>query len=156
MAHKKTDDREATIRLFEEGDFDTWKPLWQMNMDDQVDDKITQTTWRRICNKKDTVFGMGLFENDELKGFLHYILHPTTGALNPVCYMQDLFVHPDHRRSGYAKDLLRTLVERGKLQRWERIYWIADNKNKQAQDLYKDIGVKIDFSFHVLPIKMAL
>lgn len=137
-------------------DYDVWKPIWLDNMQHQVSDEITASTWQKICDKKELVYGLGLFDDKQLLGILHYILHPTTGALNPVCYMQDLFVAEKHRRKGYARELLRELALRGKEERWERIYWIAANNNKQAQALYQNIGVKLDFSLHVLPLKVVV
>lgn len=122
----------------------------------QVKGEVTDKTWARLCDDTSTVFGLGCFEHTEMQGFVHYVLHPTTGALNPVCYMQDLFIHPDHRRKGLAREILKTLAITGQQNRWERIYWIASQDNAAAQKLYKNIGVQLNFSFHVLPLHMEI
>ena len=137
-------------------DYDLWLPVWLENMDHQVRQEVTDATWARLCDEEEAVYGLGIFDGPELSGILHYILHPTTGSLNPVCYMQDLYIAPGHRRKGLAKELLTKLVEIGQTGRWERIYWIASEDNVNAQKLYKNIGVKLNFSFHVLPLNMRL
>ena len=36
-------------------------------------------------------------DGDALLGMIQYVLHPTTGAINDACYMQDVYVDPAHR-----------------------------------------------------------
>ncbi len=122
----------------------------------QVSDDITANTWGRICDDGQSVYGLGAFGEDALRGILHYVLHPTTGSLKHVCYMQDLFVDKNFRRKGISRRLLHKLSDHGKLEDWERIYWIAAHDNESAQELYKSIGFKLDFSFHVLPVQNVL
>jgi len=127
--------------------------LWALNTNGQVDDQITQTTWRRLLTQKDPVHGLGLWEDGTLCAFLHYILHPITGAMKPACYMQDLFVHPDHRRLGYAKRLLWELSDLANTNGWARVYWFTDRQDRTAQSLYKTIGIPLDFTLHFLPLQ---
>lgn len=103
-------------------------------------------------NKNFSVYGLASFEGDQLTGFLHYILHPVTGHIEPVCYMQDVFVAPPYRGKGTAKQLIEALSELGKKEGWARLYWMAEQNNIAAQKLYRDIGVRLNFSFHVLPL----
>ena len=142
-----------TIRALKNSDYKNWLPLWQENCEHKIADEVTAETWRRICNTKENVFGLGAFEDDRLIGILHYILHPTTGQKELVCYMQDLFVHKDHRRKGFARRLVWELNEIGKTQNWARIYWLADRRNEVAQNLYKTLGIPVDFSLHIMPVK---
>ena len=139
------------IRSFERKDHDRWLPLWQENCLHQISDDISTETWRRLTNPKENVHGLGVFdENDQLSGFLHYILHPTTGFKEPACYMQDLFISKNSRRQGLAKRLIWELHDLGKTQKWARIYWFAENNNIAAQNLYKTLGISMDFSLHML------
>lgn len=141
------------IRALKRGDYETWLPLWQANCLNQITQDITAETWRRLCNPKEDVFGFGAFdETGALCGFLHYILHPTTGFKEPACYMQDLYVNVKYRRQGIAKHLVLTLNEMGQAQKWARIYWFAEEGNDAVQKLYKDLGVKMNFSLHMLHI----
>ena len=128
-----------------------WLPLWEENCRHQVTQDITSTTWQRMCDAHSAVNGLGAFDGDELVGFVHYILHPVTGHMNPVAYMQDVFTAPAHRRRGVARQLIGELAAIGRAQGWPRIYWLAEADNEAAQQLYADIGVKLKFTLHALP-----
>ena len=141
------------IRPLKRSDYDKWLPLWQENCLHQVSDDVTQETWRRLCHAGELVYGLALFDGEHetnLIGFLHYILHPTTGFIEPACYMQDLFIAPDFRRQGMAKRLIWELNEIGQREEWARIYWFAEQGNEAAQKLYKNIGISMNFSLHML------
>ena len=139
------------IRPLARRDYDAWLPLWQANCQDQIAEDITAETWRRLCNPKEGVFGLGAFdESDTLCGILHYILHPTTGFKEPACYMQDLYVSETCRRQGIAKRLVWELHDVGKKQNWARIYWFAENGNEAVQNLYKNLGIPMDFTLFML------
>ena len=142
------------IRFLERTDYASWLTLWQKNCLDQITDDVTEETWRRLLNKNEPVFGLGVFdENKNLMGFLHYILHPVTGFKEPACYMQDLFVAEDYRRQGLARRLIWELNDIGKKAQWARIYWFAQRSNEAAQNLYKNLGIPMDFSLHMLLTK---
>ncbi len=142
----------TSVRLLKAKDFPDWLPLWDANNMGQRNEAVTTETWARLTTADFPVHGLGAWKNDRLAGILHYIVHPVTGSVNPVCYMQDLFVDPSCRNQGFAKALLKELERTGKREQWNRIYWLAENGNEAAQGLYKSIGVKLDFSLHVLPV----
>ncbi|MCB9989947.1 MAG: GNAT family N-acetyltransferase [Rhodospirillales bacterium] len=146
----------TTIRPFTAQDFDQWLPLWDGNNQGQRNQPVTAETWRRILDPDSPVGGLGAFAaNGAMAGLLHYILHPVTGHIQPVCYMQDVFVDPAFRRQGIARELVNTLAGMGKTEGWARLYWLAELENKAAQNLYKDIGFRLGFSLHVLPLSPA-
>jgi len=141
----------SIIRALKRDDYEAWLPLWQENCLDQISDDVTAETWRRLCHPKEKVFGLGAFaEAGELCGFVHYVLHDTTGYIEPACYMQDLFIAPDYRRQGIAKRLVWELHDIGKVQKWARIYWFAAHHDEAVQNLYKTLGIKANFSLHML------
>lgn len=139
------------IRSLERKDYDAWLPLWNENSLNQISKDVTTETWRRLNNPKETVFGLGFFDQNELLcGILHYILHPTTGFKEPACYMQDLYTAKDRRRQGIAKQLVLELNAIGLKQNWARIYWFAENGNENVQNLYKNLGIPMDFTLFML------
>lgn len=141
-----------TISPLQFDDFPGWLPLWDKNNLGQRDQDVTSETWSRLMNDDYPVFGFKAEINGTVAAIMHYILHPVTGHMQPACYMQDLFVDENYRRSGIGKALVRTLEKRGRQEKWARIYWLAENDNQSAQALYKDLGLKLDFSLHILPI----
>jgi len=140
------------IRPLTRGDYDGWLPLWQANCLHQISDEVTAETWRRLTNPKEQVYGLGAFDDEgTLQGFLHYILHATTGFIEPACYMQDLYIDEKQRRQGLAKLLVWELNALGKTQNWARIYWFANNNDAAVQNLYKNLGISMDFTLFMLP-----
>ena len=132
-------------------DFPGWLPLSDKNNQGLKNANVTAETWARLTNPEHTVNGMKAVINGDVVGIMHYILHPVTGHIEPACYMQDLFVDPSHRRKGIAKKLVKALELEGKKNKWARIYWLAEGKNEEAQALYKNVGLKLDFTFHLIP-----
>ena len=133
-------------------DHDAWLKLWDANNLGQKNDAIAKVTWHRLLNPASPVGGLLARADGKPIGLVHYILHPVTGHVEPVAYMQDLYVDPAFRRRGIGRALVEKLAATGKGERWARIYWLAEQKNPEAQALYNKLGVKLDFSLHVLPL----
>ena len=140
------------IRPFEFNDFPQWLPLWNENNLGHINEPVTTSTWGRLMDEQSSVKGLAAMEGDVMAGFLHYILHPVTGHIEPACYMQDVYVSPAFRQKGIGLKLVRELADIGKKQKWARLYWLAEAQNEAAQALYKKIGVKLNFTLHVLPL----
>jgi GNAT superfamily N-acetyltransferase len=141
------------IRPLQFDDFPKWLPLWDGNNLGHRNEAVTAETWSRLCDAKNTqVNGLAAIMNDEMMGIVHYILHSTTGSIQPVCYMQDVFVSPDHRRKGIGRRLVNEVTEIGKREQWTRMYWLTQFGNTEAKAMYENFGVKLDFTLYVLPI----
>tara|TARA_A200000113_G_scaffold180453_1_gene166259 strand:- start:656 stop:1090 length:435 start_codon:yes stop_codon:yes gene_type:complete len=139
------------IRAIAENDFPEWLPLWDGNNLGQRDQLVTTKTWGRLLDEKSGVFGIVAEEKGKLLGLTHFVLHPTTGAVNDACYMQDVFVDPNSRGKGIAHKMVQHLARLGRKEKWARMYWMAESDNVAAQALYKNIGHKLNFTFHVMP-----
>jgi ribosomal protein S18 acetylase RimI-like enzyme len=133
-------------------DYDLWVPLWNANNQGQENKDVTDTTWERLIDQSHGINGLVAKKDGEMVGLLHYILHPVTGHIENVCYMQDVFVKEKYRRQGIAKKLIEHLRNIGTKEKWARIYWLAEADNIAAQKLYKDIGLKLNFTLHVMPL----
>lgn len=140
------------IRPLAKDDYPQWLPLWDGNNQGQSNPAVTAETWRRLMDPAFPVHGLGAHAQGRLAGLLHYIIHPVTGHIQPVCYMQDVFVDPACRRQGVARTLVASLAALGRQQEWARIYWLAELDNEAAQNLYSNIGLRLGFSLHVLPL----
>lgn len=140
------------IRPLEPNDFPNWLPLWDENNMGQRNEPVTTKTWSRLMDDKSPVHGLCAIKGGEMAGILHYITHLTTGAIQPACYMQDVFVTPEFRGHGVARALVEALREIAAEHKYSRLYWFADNKNEPAQALYRKLGVKLDFALHIMPL----
>ena len=141
------------IRDIREGDYNGWHKLWLANNKGQCDQDVTAETWNRLNHHLFPVHGIVTEDDGEIIGLLHYILHPVTGHIQPVCYMQDVFVDEAHRKQGIATAMVEHLATIGKREEWARLYWLVENSNKGAQALYNNLGLKLNFSLFVHPLK---
>lgn len=103
-----------TIRPLEPNDFPNWLPLWDGNNLGQRNEAVTTQTWSRLMDESSTVGGLCALSGGAMVGLVHYILHPTTGALEQACYMQDVYVDPEFRQQGIAGQLVRALENKGR------------------------------------------
>lgn len=140
------------INVFEPDDFPQWLPLWDGNNLGHRDKEVTAETWSRLNDPASTMYGLAARLDNQMAGLLHYILHPVTGHIQPVCYMQDVYVDPDFRCRGIGRSMIEYLAALGKKEGWARLYWLAENDNMEAQNLYKNLGIKLNFSLHVMPL----
>ena len=134
------------------GDYEEWLPLWLGNNQGKCDDAVTAETWTRLITPIYPVHGLAVRAQGRMAGLVHYILHPVTGHIQPACYMQDLYIAPPHRRQGLGRALVEHLAAIGRREKWARLYWLADENNEAAQALYKNLGIKLSFSLHIMPL----
>ncbi|MCK5284088.1 MAG: GNAT family N-acetyltransferase [Alphaproteobacteria bacterium] len=141
------------IRPIEPNDFPDWLPLWDGNNMNNRNKKVTTETWSRLIDPSSQINGLAAFQNKVMVGLVHYVLHQTTGYIEPVCYMQDVYVTTEHRQKGIGQAMVERVIKIGQKEKWARIQWFAENNNAAAQELYKNIGIKLDFSLHIFPLK---
>lgn len=140
------------VRPIKQTDFPQWLPLWDGNNLGKRDEAVTSETWSRLTDENSAVNGLVAEENGTIVGLVHYILHPTTGSLTDVCYMQDVYVDPASRQKGIARKMIKALEQIGKKEKWGRMYWLAESDNEAAQALYKTLGVKLNFTLHIMSL----
>jgi ribosomal protein S18 acetylase RimI-like enzyme len=143
---------DMAIRPIRKEDFGDWLALWNGNNQGQNDAKVTAFTWARLNDEGSPVNGLVAEVEGRCVALLHYVLHPTTGHLADVCYLQDVYVDPAYRQRGLAKALIQGLAALAQSKGWARVYWLAEQDNQPAQMLYKSLGVRLNFSLHVLPV----
>lgn len=133
---------------------DDWLKIWNDSVSGHLSDKVRETTWERLMDDDVPLFGLMAYDDRVPVGFMHYALHPISGAIEPAAYMQDLFVLPKFRRRGYARSMMNELIKIGQNEQWDRVLWVVDHGNDAAQKLYENYGTALDFNFYIYPIAM--
>lgn len=142
------------IRKLNSDDYNNWLILWNLNNNGDEEKAVTEHTWKRLTDENYSEMGGFVAEIDnKIVGIVHYVIHPTTGSIDDICYMQDLYIDESYRRKGIGLSLVEKLSEFGRSQNWSRIYWFAASSNEKAKDFYKKIGFKLDFDFYAFPLK---
>lgn len=137
------------IRNIAKSDYHAWHELWLANNKGYCEESVTAETWNRLLLDIYPVHGLIAEKNGHIVGLLHYILHPVTGHIQPVCYMQDVFVDEAHRKQGIGTALVEHLAQIGQSEEWARLYWLVEKDNENAQNLYAHLGHKLNFNLFV-------
>lgn len=116
-----------------------WRELWAGYLDfyeATVLDWVTDLSWSRIVGE-DPVFSALVAEVDgAVVGFANVILHDFTWSDRPAGLLQDLYVRPDIRGRGVGRELIQHVIDRGRREGWNRVYWLTKEDNATARRLY--------------------
>src|SRR4030095_3209331 len=98
---------DLTIRPVARQDFEQWLPLWDgynafygRSGSTALDPEVTRMTWQRFFDAYEPVHGLVAESGGELLGLVHYLFHRSTTAIQPSCYLQDLFTASAARGTG--------------------------------------------------------
>lgn len=138
----------VTVRPVSAADYAAWRPLWDGYVafyGAAVADDVTETTFARCLDREAPMYGFVAEVDGAVAGFTIVVLHLGTWSTAPVCYLEDLFVAESARGRGAARALLEFLVEAGRSQGWQRLYWQTKPGNAAAHALYEKIGMRTDW-----------
>jgi GNAT superfamily N-acetyltransferase len=135
------------IRDPESADEAAWRLLWsQYNAFYQanIPENVTSETWQRILDPASAIFARLAVVDQAVMGFSISVLHPTTWAIAPACYLEDLFIAPAFRGRGFGRRLIAEVFDRAKTNGWSRLYWHTRAGNP-ARKLYDEFAAADDF-----------
>ena len=142
----------VSIRAVARGDFDRWLPLWDgynafygRSGPTALASDITRMTWNRFFDSYEPVHALVAERGRELLGLVHYIFHRTTIAIEPTCYLQDLFTSAQARGEGVGTALLEGVYEQARLAAAHRVYWLTHETNHTAMRLYDKVADRSGF-----------
>jgi ribosomal protein S18 acetylase RimI-like enzyme len=122
-------------------DENAWRRLWSdynrfYNI--LIPESVTKRTWQRINDPKSPLLGRLATIDNLIVGFSVSVLHDSTWTVQPVCYLEDLFVDPQYRRRGCGRLLIKDMVDQAISEGWSRLYWHtrADNPARRLYDQF--------------------
>jgi GNAT superfamily N-acetyltransferase len=130
-----------------------WRELWagyNAFYEEDVPESITQSTWRRILNPAVPMLGRIAELDERVVGFSIAVLHESSWAAAPICYLEDLFVDPAVRGGGVGRMLLQDLVVLARQNGWPKLYWHTRSNNVTARRLYDTFTRADDFVRYVV------
>ncbi len=138
---------ELTIRFVIRQDYDQWLVLWDgynafygRSGATALSPEITRMTWARFFDAYEPVHGLVAESGGRLLGLTHYLFHRSTTAIDPVCYLQDLFTTEAARGKGVGRALINGVYEQAKRAGSPRVYWQTHETNQTAQQLYNKVA----------------
>ena len=133
-----------------------WKQLWagyNAFYQTSVPHAVTDRTWLRILDPSSAIFARLAEAYDEVVGFSVSVLHEGTWTIEPICYLEDLFVDQQHRRLGTGRLLIQDLIDKARTQGWSRVYWHtrADNPARRLYDEFVPADDFVRYRLLLLP-----
>ena len=144
----------GTCRPVSSADKDAWFRLWQGYLDfyeKTLDPKVSDATWQKLL-AGDEVFGLVAVDaNGKVIGIVNCVVHANTWSMQPVCYLEDLFVDPDARGQGAGRALIDAVIARARTAGWLRVYWQTKSGNGVARRLYDQVTPVTDWVRYDVP-----
>jgi GNAT superfamily N-acetyltransferase len=141
-----------SIRTVARADFDAWLPLWDgynafygRSGSTALPRDITHMTWSRFFDAYEPMHALVAESEGRLLGLTHYLFHRSTIAIEPNCYLQDLFTHEQARGKGVGAALINEVYARAKLAGSKRVYWQTHESNETAMRLYNQVAERSGF-----------
>jgi GNAT superfamily N-acetyltransferase len=102
--------------------------------------EITERTWAALCDPTSAVHGLVAEQEDQLAGFAHLVLHPTTSAIHPTCYLEDLYVAKPWRGGNVARRPIEAVYAFADGFGPASVYWLTQEYNAPARSLYDTLA----------------
>ena len=135
----------VTIRRLEARDQQRWRELFDGYLafyETTVADDVMALTWQRLSSGADGAH-IGLVavdEHDRPIGLAHVLFHASTWSATCYCYLEDLFVDPDARKSGVGRALIEATYALADSRGATRTYWTTHERNANARALYDQMA----------------
>jgi ribosomal protein S18 acetylase RimI-like enzyme len=85
-------------------------------------------------------------------GIAHFrpFVRPLQGST--ACFLDDLFVAPEHRGTGVVDALLAALQTRSRERGWSPVRWVTRESNERARKAYDRLAVQTDLVTYELRV----
>ena len=137
------------IRSVARRDLAQWQPLWEgynrFYGRDPFPEEITQMTWSRFFDAYEPVHALVAEKDGHLLGLVHYLFHRSTIAIEPTCYLQDLFTKETARGMGVGRALIEAVYSQARISGSVRVYWQTHETNLTAMKLYDRVAERSGF-----------
>lgn len=142
-------DETMIVRALRAGDGHVWKELWKDYLsfyETSLPDAIYTSTFARLLGDDPRDFNAMVAEVDgRVVGLVHYLFHRHAWKVEEVCYLQDLYASPDVRGKGVGRALIEAVYKAADAHGAPSVYWLTQEFNDTARQLYDRIGVVTPF-----------
>jgi GNAT superfamily N-acetyltransferase len=144
------------IRPLRASDEADWRRLWTGYLQlyqTSVAEPVYVSTFARLLGDDPRDFNALVAEVDgKLLGLTHYLFHRHAWKVEDVCYLQDLYVDPQARGTGLGRLLIEAVYTRADAAGAPAVYWLTQDFNHQARQLYDRIAKVTPFIRYVRPL----
>ncbi len=126
-----------------------WRALWTGYLtyyESTVSEDVYETTFARLLGTESQDFSCLVAEQaGTLVGLTHYLFHRHAWKTENVCYLQDLYADPAVRGVGVGRKLIEAVYSAADDAGAPNVYWLTQDFNATARQLYDRIGKKTPF-----------
>jgi len=141
------------IRKIQPKDKKQWEKLYKGYADFykvEMSNKILQTVWNWLCDKKHEVNGVVYEVDGNIVGFAHYRRMPRPLRGQDIGFLDDLFVDPKYRGQKIGEKLINKMKEISKFKGWNLVRWLTHDDNIRAKSLYDRVAKKTNWDVYEL------
>ncbi|WCD78807.1 GNAT family N-acetyltransferase [Pseudomonas sp. TUM22785] len=128
-----------SVRPVKPEDFDKWAEYWDKYQEFygvDLSPEVTRMTWARFFDEREPVQAAVATDGEHIFGFVNFVFHRSTWAVNDFCYLEDLYVSPSVRGQKIGKRLIEYVQGQARERQCDRLYWHTQESNHTAQRLY--------------------
>jgi GNAT superfamily N-acetyltransferase len=138
-----------TVRPLRAADKAQWSALWTGYLayyETSRPQEIHDLYFARLLGDDPQDFnGLVAEVNGELVGLTHFLFHRHGWSEANTCYLQDLYSDPGVRGQGIGRALIEGVYAAADAAGVPTVYWLTQDFNTTARQLYDRIGVKTPF-----------
>ncbi len=127
---------------------DSWSRLWKQYLAFYKvarSNTVFDLTFSRLIDEDAECEGYIAYIDGNAVGIVHCIYHLHLWQQEKICYLQDLFVDKNYRKHGVASKLISQIYARADEKNAKGVYWLTQDFNIAARNLYDKIGYKTPF-----------
>lgn len=147
----------VTLTRLVAADHADWRRLWTHYLDfyeTKVSEDVYQTAWERLLSDDPHEFHGVIARrasDGAAIGLVHYLFHRHGWKIEPIIYLQDLFVDEAARGLGVGRQLIEHVYAEADRTNASGVYWMTQDFNKTARQLYDRIGQATPFIKYARP-----
>jgi len=132
------------IRALEETDRAAWGALWKGYLDyyeTELPPEMYDIAFNRMLAGSEHEFhGLVAEKDGVLIGLTHYLFHRHGWKVEPVVYLQDLYVSDAARGTGAGRALIEAVYAASDAGGCPTVYWLTQDFNENGRRLYDRVG----------------
>ncbi len=132
------------VRRLQRTDSGRWRVLWDGYISfyrADVPPEVTALTFERLVDGAEGMVGLVCVDRDDSPvGLAHLVFHSGTWSPAGHCYLEDLYVAPEHRGGTAARALIEAAYALARQRGVERVYWQTQEFNGAARSLYDTLA----------------
>jgi len=147
----------TTIKALETHQREQWESLFNQYADFYnvtLPPNCANLVWGWIFDTNEPFWcELAIDEQGHAVGLVQYQLMHRSLSGAKVCYLSDLYVNAELRKSGIGRALIDHVIKFAKHEGIENVRWLTQDSNATAKSLYETYVAQSEFVLYSVPVK---